>query len=71
MGGIPEMITHQINGYVAKSFDTHDFANGIQWVLEQDEQLGKNARNKVESEYSEKLVAQQHLNFYQDCLRHV
>ncbi len=71
VGGIPEMITHQINGYVAKSFDTHDFANGIQWVLEQDEQLGKNARNKVESEYSEKLVAQQHLNFYQDCLRHV
>ena len=27
------MINHQINGYLAKRFDTSDLATGINWIL--------------------------------------
>lgn len=34
-GGIPDLIQHQQNGYLAKFRDTDDLANGIRWVLNQ------------------------------------
>ncbi len=34
-GGIPDLIQHQINGYLATLSDEQDLANGIQWVLKQ------------------------------------
>ncbi len=70
VGGIPEMIDHLINGYVAKSFDTQDFADGVEWILNQDATIGENARKKSETHYSETIVAQKHLQFYQSCLQH-
>lgn len=35
VGGIPEMIEHTVNGYVAASQDATDLASGIHWVLEE------------------------------------
>lgn len=34
IGGMPEMISHQKNGYLAQPFDAGDLARGIGWVLE-------------------------------------
>ncbi|MDZ4699285.1 MAG: glycosyltransferase family 4 protein [Rhodothermales bacterium] len=34
IGGMPEMIAHQENGYLAEPFDTDDLAAGLAWVLE-------------------------------------
>ena len=39
IGGIPEMIDHRVNGYVANYKDAGDLANGIQWVLEHEDRL--------------------------------
>ena len=33
VGGIPEMIDHLHNGYVAQYKSSEDFANGIYWTL--------------------------------------
>ena len=33
VGGIPEMIDHLHNGYVARYRSADDFANGIYWLL--------------------------------------
>ena len=33
-GGIPEMIDHLKNGYVAKYKDTNDLAVGIKWIID-------------------------------------
>ena len=30
---MPDMLDHGINSYLAKPFDTRDFAAGIKWVL--------------------------------------
>ena len=31
--GLPDIVTHQETGWLAKAFDTEDLARGIQWVL--------------------------------------
>jgi glycosyltransferase involved in cell wall biosynthesis len=71
VGGIPEMIDHLHNGYVANYCDAQDFANGIHWVLESEghEDLGEMARLKVESEYSESTIARKYLEIYNQRIK--
>ena len=67
VGGIPEMIDHQENGYVAQYKDAEDFANGILWTLSADhETLSRQARNKVMVTYSENAVARKYMDVYED-----
>lgn len=70
VGGIPEMIDHRKNGYVAEYKNADDLANGIRWILEEadPETLSKNARKKVEQSYSEEVVAKQHIALYHSLL---
>ncbi len=66
IGGIPEMIDHKQNGYVAEYKDAKDFANGIVWTLTQDyELLSSNACNKVIQEYCEEAVAKKYIEAYE------
>ena len=70
VGGIPEMIDHRQNGYVAEYKNADDLANGIHWILEEadPEILSTNARKKVEQSYSEEIVAKQHITLYHSLL---
>src|SRR5690554_3277940 len=65
-GGIPEMIDHCENGYVAKDKGAKDLAYGIEWTLFKTdyEKISINARNKVLSRYSMSKVAQQYKDTY-------
>ncbi|MBU2046193.1 MAG: glycosyltransferase, partial [Bacteroidetes bacterium] len=69
-GGIPDMVEHQKNGYLAKYKDSEDFMRGIQWIYEHPDQetLNKNARAKVLDNFSEENIAQQHIQVYQNLL---
>lgn len=69
VGGIPEMIDHQINGYVAQYKSAEDFAQGINNVLNHKEYgvLSRNARQKVVENYSPEVVAQQYIAIYKEC----
>ena len=69
-GGIPEMIDHQINGYIAKFKDVEDLAAGIRWVLEHPnlEGLKANARKKALDTYAAPVVAKQYIQLYKDTL---
>lgn len=69
-GGIPDMIDHQINGYVADYKSATSLAEGIQWVLNHDPNgvVSSNARQKVLDTYAEKIVAQQYSALYQSLL---
>ena len=64
VGGIPEMIDHKENGYVARYKDAGDLAAGIRYVLDNHDQMGKAAREKVLREYSEKAVADRYIELY-------
>lgn len=55
IGGMPDLIEHQQNGYLAQPFEAEDLANGLAWVLEDHEQwqrLAHRSRAKVEQEFS-------------------
>ena len=69
VGGIPEMIDHQRNGYVANFKDTADLAAGIAWVLGPDsDALRREAVRKVAHNYSQQSVAAQYIEIYSETI---
>lgn len=66
IGGIPEMIDHLHNGYVAEYKSSQDFAKGISWALTETEypKLSEEAVRKVASSYSEGSVAKKYIDIY-------
>jgi glycosyltransferase involved in cell wall biosynthesis len=68
IGGIPEMIDHKENGYVAQYQDTADLANGIVWALENNESLSMKAVEKVQNSYTNKIVAQEYVELYNNII---
>ncbi len=71
VGGIPEMIDHKQNGYIAPVGNTADFAEGIRWVLknEDDVPLAENAVKKVKTMYSERKVSAQYMEIYRSAMK--
>ncbi|QRR01932.1 glycosyltransferase family 4 protein [Dyadobacter sandarakinus] len=69
-GGIPEMIDHQLNGYVAEAGSSPGLAEGISWVLAHNEQgrLSHHAREKVLSHYAEEVVTRRYHQLYESML---
>jgi glycosyltransferase involved in cell wall biosynthesis len=66
-GGIPDMIQHMENGYLAKTKDTEDLAKGINTFLNDGELLKKSSRHALKTineHFSEEIVAKQYLNLY-------
>ena len=70
VGGIPEEIDHQKNGYVAVYRDAADLAKGIAWVLQEAdyESLSQQAVHKVTQCYSQQNVALKYLDVYQQAM---
>ena len=66
IGGIPEMIDHLHNGYVAEYKSAEDFANGIHWALTEGDYntLSEEAYRKVVACYSEGAVAKRYIDIY-------
>jgi len=66
-GGVPDLIDHRHNGYLAQPYETSDLARGIAWILEDGnrrEELSRNARWKIEHEYAIEKIAERHLALY-------
>ncbi len=71
IGGIPDLIEHQQNGYLAEPYEAEDLARGIAWVLEDDQryaQLSARARQKVEEEFEIQAIARKHRDLYAEIL---
>ena len=67
VGGIPEMIDHEENGYVAQYMDADDLARGIEWCLAPShyDDLCKSAHDKALATYSEDRVARRYTEVYE------
>lgn len=70
VGGIPEMVEHKQNGYLATYKSIDDLSNGIRWAIYEanHSQLSENARKKVLDCYSEDVVAEKYNNLYKSLL---
>jgi glycosyltransferase involved in cell wall biosynthesis len=62
IGGIPEMIDHKLNGYVAEYQSTEDLTAGLIWTLANAPEQA--ARQKAESSYAEAIIAAKHVKSY-------
>jgi glycosyltransferase involved in cell wall biosynthesis len=71
IGGMPDMIEHQVNGYLARAFSSEDLATGIAWVLADAgrwRDLSACARTKVEAEFDVREVARRYVRVYEEAL---
>ena len=71
IGGMPDMIEHQSNGYLASPFETEDLAQGISWVLEDSDRLqhlSTSARSKAEQEFALEIQARRYQTLYREIL---
>lgn len=71
IGGMPDMIDHQISGYLARPFDSAEIAAGITWVLEDRlrlEALSMQARKRVVENFTLKTIANRHLSLYESII---
>ncbi len=67
IGGIPDMINHQQNGYLAQPFSPEDLAGGIHWILQdgqRHQQLARESRAKAVAEFNLSLQTQQYLRVF-------
>lgn len=71
IGGMPDLIEHKHNGYLAKPFMTDDLAHGINWILKNEtrrQSLSRKARQKMEEDFALEIQAQKYLSLYEEVL---
>ncbi|MDD5570029.1 MAG: glycosyltransferase family 4 protein [Bacteroidales bacterium] len=72
IGGNKDMINHKNNGYLAKPFETDDFAAGIDYVLSEEkntaDSLQENARKKVLCNFTNEISANSYIKLYKEIL---
>lgn len=71
VGGIPEMIDHLQNGYVARYKDAASLAEGIAWILDKDTngaELSRRCIHKVQTAYAQQHVAKHYMEVYGEAM---
>lgn len=70
-GGIPEIVLHKVNGYLAERFRTEDLADGILWVLRNSapEQMRTDCRATVVKANSAEKIAAEYAHVYRKHVR--
>lgn len=70
-GGIPDMVRHEYNGYLATYRSAESFADGMAWIIKHPDraQLQHQARQTIMENYSEEVIAQKHIKLYQNLLK--
>ena len=71
--GLTEIISHKQNGYISKFGDINDYANGIDWVLDE---ISENPRkfssisNQVKSKFDINDVSHKYLDIYNNLINY-
>ena len=71
VGGIPDLIIHKKNGYLAKAFEEEDLARGIEFVIDNEQintKLAEFARSYVVKKYDIHVIAEQYKSLYKQVL---
>ena len=69
IGGIPDLIEHQHNGYLARPFSPQDLAWGIHWILADStrhQKISRKNRNKALAQFSLERQTQRYLRVFND-----
>ncbi|MEB3310610.1 MAG: glycosyltransferase family 4 protein [Snowella sp.] len=72
IGGIPDLIEHQKNGYLAQPFEIEDLTRGIDWVLktvQSSPHLSLQARQKVETQFNQLLQVNRYHSLFKKLIQ--
>lgn len=70
-GGVPDLIEHGQNGYLARPYEPADLALGIAWLLADENRwraLSHGARRKITNGYAVENVAKRHGTLYKELM---
>ncbi len=70
IGGMPDMIEHQANGYLAQAFEVESLAGGIAWILSNNypQKIRARAREKVEQEFNLELQSRRYSQLFGEAI---
>jgi glycosyltransferase involved in cell wall biosynthesis len=70
-GGIPNMVQHLYNGYLAEYRSAESFADGMEWIINypDPEKLHQQARQTVMDKFAEDVIGIKHVELYKKLLR--
>ena len=72
-GGIPELVEHKVNGYIAKYKDTGDLKNGIEYLLNlpnrESEQMRQYSIEKIKTGFTVEKMTDQYIELYFKILK--
>lgn len=69
--GLPDIVKHKKNGWLAKAFNTEDLASGINWVLKDSDRrriLSIQARSDAVDQFSYPVIAKSYHAVYEQVL---
>ncbi len=72
VGGIPDIVVHKKNGFLAKALDSKDLAEGIKWCIEdkkRNKKLGENARQSALNNFNSGKTSSQYIELYKTILK--
>ena len=69
-GGIPELVEHKVNGYIAKYKDSDDLKTGLEYLLnlspEEIEKMRQYSINKIQASFTIEKMADQYIELYKN-----
>jgi glycosyltransferase involved in cell wall biosynthesis len=70
-GGIPDMVKHEQNGYLARYRSAESFADGMEWIIKcpEREKLQQQARQSVMDNFSDEVISKRHIELYNQLLK--
>ncbi len=73
IGGMPDMIIHKKNGYLAKPFDTDDLLFGIEWILYNNNynEISKKAHHSIKNKFDNSIVTDRYIEVYKKMISEI
>ncbi|MGK7950545.1 MAG: glycosyltransferase [Xenococcaceae cyanobacterium] len=71
IGGMPDLIDHKLNGYLARPFEVEDLAEGIKWILADRQRhytMTQAAREKVKQCFTLEIQAEKYSKLFKSIL---
>lgn len=71
IGGIPDMVSHEKNGFLATPFDPTELARGLLWVSKDErrwKELSEEARTTIVGKFTLQCSARSYLDLYEELL---
>lgn len=70
-GGIPDMVSHLVNGYLADYESSEDLATGMEWLYHEESasEIQKQARLTILNTFSENVIAEKHILLYESLIK--